>query len=268
LPEVNATTESPLDLVNLNTAAAATEIWFNSLFHLRSFMARATALVRRHPELAARNPLPPIMGKAQVIPPPLGTNLVQQIAHNEPIKRQRRTIFVETRDADNELLNKALNTVLRRGETFQLITVGPVEELDSALPRTTLPEADQQAHVRGMLESNIFISTRINANADHHAVRALLAGCWPLVPHSGVYRELIPEKLHPQCLYDGTPEMLASRLQDTWHLERAENYEDELVKILRRFDPIAACRAIDDRLEQLVVSQQIAQESKAQTEKT
>ena len=44
LPEVNATEETPLDLVNLNTAAAATEIWFNSLFHLRSFMARATAL--------------------------------------------------------------------------------------------------------------------------------------------------------------------------------------------------------------------------------
>src|SRR3954470_20528875 len=262
LPEVNATTESPLDLVNLNTAAAATEIWFNSLFHLRSFMARATALVRRHPELAARNPLPPIMGKAQVMPPPLGTTLVQHTAHAEQIKRQRRTIFVETRDANIDLLNKALSTVLRRGETFQLITVGPVEELQVDLPRKTLPEADQQSHVRGMLESNIFISTRINANVDHHAVRALLAGCWPLVPHSGVYRELIPEKLHPQCLYDGTPEMLAARLQDTWHLERAENYEDELVKILKRFDPIGACRAMDDRMEQLIVTMKLEQEGK------
>src|SRR5436305_1301067 len=84
------------------------------------------------------------------------------------------------------LLNKALATVRRRGETFQLITVGPVEELLDDLPRKTLPESDQSAHVRGMLESNIFISTRINANVDHHAVRALLAGCWPLVPHSGV----------------------------------------------------------------------------------
>jgi hypothetical protein len=260
LPEVNATTESPLDLVNLNTAAAATEIWFNSLFHLRSFMARATALVRRHPELSARNPLPPIMGKAQVMPPPLGTALVHQIAHSEKIKRERRTIFVETRDADIELLNKALTIVRRRGENFQLITVGPVESLQADLPRKTLPEADQVAHVHGMLESNIFVSTKVNATADHHAVRALLAGCWPLVPHSGVYRELVPEKLHPQCLYDGSPEMLCSRLQDTWHLERAEGYEDELVKILKRFDPISACRAIDDRLDELVVSQKMAQD--------
>jgi len=155
-----------------------------------------------------------------------------------------------------------MSIVRRRGEAFNLITVGPVEELLDDLPRTTLPEADQHAHIRGMLESNIFLSTRGNANVDHHAVRALLAGCWPLVPHSGVYRELIPEKLHPQCLYDGTPEMLASRLQDTWHLERAENYEDELVKILKRFDPINACRAIDDRLESLVMSQKLAEDIK------
>src|SRR3954452_15277813 len=111
LPPSDARNEGPLDLVNLNTAAAATEIWFNSLFHLRSFMARATALVRRHPELAARNPLPPIMGKAQVMLPPLGTQLVHQMAHAHPIKRQRRTIFVETRDANNDLLNRALSTV-------------------------------------------------------------------------------------------------------------------------------------------------------------
>jgi hypothetical protein len=260
LPDVNATKETPLDLVNLNTASAATEIWFNSLFHLRSFMARATALVRRHPELSSQNPLPAVMAKSQVMSPPLGTHLVQQIAHAEQIKRNRRTIFVETRDADNDLLNKALSTVKRRGENFQLITVGPVEELQIDLPRATLPEADHQAHVRGMLSSNIFISTKLSATADHHAVRALLAGCWPLVPHSGVYRELIPEKLHPQCLYDGTPEMLASRLQDTWHLERAEGYEDELVKILKRFDPISACRAIDDRLDEIVVSQKMAKD--------
>src|SRR5204863_9092712 len=100
----------------------------------------------------------------------LATTLVQQIAHAEQIKRQRRTIFLETRDANIDLLNKALSTVRRRGETFQLITVGPVEELQADLPRTALPEADQQSHMRGMLESNIFLSTRINATADHHAV--------------------------------------------------------------------------------------------------
>src|SRR5204862_2134695 len=59
------------DLVNLNTASAATEIWFNSRFHLNDFQKRAAALVERHPELAAHNPIPALVGKSQHVPPPL-----------------------------------------------------------------------------------------------------------------------------------------------------------------------------------------------------
>src|SRR3954454_25204992 len=107
LPEVNATTETPLDLVNLNTAAAATEIWFNSMFHLRSFLAKATALVRRHPELSAQNYMPEIAGKAQLMSPPVDLRHLHDIMQTSPIKREKRTIFCETRDADRDLLNRA-----------------------------------------------------------------------------------------------------------------------------------------------------------------
>src|SRR5204863_5983900 len=118
----------------------------------------------------------------------------------------------------------ALLALRRRGEKFHLITVGPVEDLHPELPRTTLPEHDEVAHVRGMLQSNLFVSTKTTATADHHAVKALIAGCWPLVPHSGVYRELLPDVLHRQCLYDGTVDALTNRIQDAWHLERAEGF--------------------------------------------
>ena len=43
LPHPAATSDNPLDMANLNTATASTEIWFNSLFHLRDFLSRATA---------------------------------------------------------------------------------------------------------------------------------------------------------------------------------------------------------------------------------
>jgi hypothetical protein len=102
-----------------------------------------------------------------------------------------------------------------------------------------------------MLRSNLFVSAKVNATHDHHAVRALLSGCWPLVPQTGVYRELLPDVLHSSCLYDNTAGSLASRMQDAWHLERVEGYESDLVEILRRYDPIVACRAIDDRLHEL-----------------
>ncbi len=60
-----------LELVNLNTATAATEIWFNSLYHLRTFLERASALVEKHPELSSRNPMPQLTAKAHLMRPPL-----------------------------------------------------------------------------------------------------------------------------------------------------------------------------------------------------
>lgn len=255
LPEPNANSSSNLDLVNLNTAVAATEIWFNSMFHLRSFLAKATALVRRHPELSAQNPMPEIAGKAQLMTPPVDLRHLHEIMQTSPhVKREKRTIFVETRDADRDLLNRALSTLMRRGEHFKLITIGNLDGISDELPRETLSENDDTAQLQAMLRCGVFMSAKIGAPNDHHAVRALAAGCFPMVPNTGVYRELLPESIHPACLYNGEPDQLAGRMQDVWHLERPQGYHDQLSAILRKFDPVAACAAIDQRLEDLVTS--------------
>ena len=41
LPDLSSFRDDPLDLVNLNTATAATEFWFNSCYHKRTFLIRA-----------------------------------------------------------------------------------------------------------------------------------------------------------------------------------------------------------------------------------
>src|SRR6266496_111651 len=68
LPELSdEPVEGPTDLVNLNSAMAASEIWFNSLFNLRTFLSRASGLVARHPELQMRNPMPRLAAKAHLV---------------------------------------------------------------------------------------------------------------------------------------------------------------------------------------------------------
>src|SRR3954465_13959319 len=98
LPAVKANSESDLDIVNLNTAAAANEIWFNSLFHLRDFLARASALVQRHPELSAHNPMPGLTAKAQLMLPAVDFTTVHELAESSHIQRQKRWVFLDTRD--------------------------------------------------------------------------------------------------------------------------------------------------------------------------
>lgn len=257
LPETTDTSSNPLDLVNLNTAAAAHETWFNSIYHLQDFLQRASSLVLRHTELAAHNPIPVLADKTQLMFPPVDFGLVNEIGQT-PVPRKKRALFVDTRDADVSLLNAALGMLKKRGEKFELITVGPVEELSNEFARTTLPEADEIAAIKAMYTCGIMVSTKPNCPCDHRAIRALAAGCWPAVPANGVYPELLPESIHGATLYDGSPEDLAARLQDIWHLDPPQGYKQELSEILHRYDPISACRSIDERLEQLAAGQALA----------
>jgi hypothetical protein len=249
--------QTALDLVNLNTAMAATEIWFNSLYHLRTFLARATAVVNSHPEISGQNPVADIAAKAHLMPPPVDMQLMHDLVANQVIQRDKRKVFVETRDADIELLNTTFGMLLRRGERFHLYTVGPVEGLLPDLRRSAIGETDEHGQARSILQSGIFISAKPGAPFDHLAVRALTAGCWALCPVDGVYSELMPDMLHSPCLYDHAPDTLASRMQDHWHLEHEEGYEHPLSELLKRFDPVVACKAMDERLEELVIAHDV-----------
>jgi len=247
----------PLDLVNLNTAMAATEIWFNSIYHLRTFLARATAVVNRHHEISGQNPVADLAAKAQLMPPPVDMQIMHDLVNNEVIRREKRNIFVETRDADLRLLNATFAMLQRRGEHFHLFTVGPVEGLLPDLNRTTISENDEIGQCRALLRSGIFLSAKPGAPFDHLAVRALAAGCWALCPQVGVYGELMPEMMHSPCLYDYSPDTLAGRMQDVWHLEHDHGYEYALSDLLKRYDPLVACKTMDERLEELVVAHSV-----------
>ncbi len=261
LPPVGERAENPLHLVNLSTAGAASELWFNSLYHLRTFLKKASWLVERHPELSGMNPLPELTAKAQLMPPPYDFESHRDILGTKEIERDSRRLFVDTRDANIKLLNEALGMLSRRGEKYRLTTVGPVEGLDEELPRQTISERDEPSQIRALYESAVIISARPGAACDLHAVRALHAGCWPVFPRSGVYPELLPESLHPLCLYEPTaPDRMAQQLQNVWWIEQPMHYREQLAKLLNPFDAKQACTAMDDRLEQLVVAHSIGED--------
>ncbi len=258
LPDVRATESQPLDFVNMNTASVADEIWFNSAFHQRLFLARATAFVKRHQELAVLNPLGPLAGKSHVMLPAVDLGVVHQHAELMNAKRPSRNIFVETRDANLQLLNGGLGVATRRGEKFELTTVGPVEGLDPSITRKTLPEQDDKGNAMALFSTGVFLSAKPVATCDFHAIRALAAGCWPIFPKGGVYPELLPKSMHSSCLYEPAAEYLGSRLQDAWHIQRPDDYHEELRLNLNRFDPITACQAMDHRFEELALSHTVS----------
>ncbi len=240
-----------LDFANLNTASAAREIWFNSKYHVRAFLAGVAALVAANDELAAQDPLSALTAKIRYMPPPVDMSLVREMLAQGGVVRDKRTLFVETRDANINLLNSALSILKRRGEQPQLLTIGPVEHLTTDIPRQTVTENDLAGQVRAILQATVFASTRIAAPFDEHAVRALLLGMRAVLPRTGVYPELLPKAMHGFCLYDVDADSLASRLQDALYQPTDLPARDKLEKLLSPFDAIAACKAIDERLSEV-----------------
>jgi len=252
LPSINAREGGAFELVNLNTATAASEIWFNSKYHLKNFLSRGTALVARHSELASHDPMPAITAKAQLVYPPTDLGYVSEVRAAQPQQvREPDTLFVETRDADVKLLNWALESVHAAGHRFKLITVGPVKQLSNDWPRTTIREVDEPAQVLGMLQSSILVSVKPKATSDYLCMRGMLAGCRPIVPDAGVYPELIPQALHASCLYKNNQSDLALKIIDALTVGGWSSPPPDWRKAFRPFDAISACKVVDERLENL-----------------
>jgi hypothetical protein len=248
----------PAVLANLASAATAQEIWFNSAYHQRSFMERTRALLARQEQQVAGDPVADLEEKSRLMPPPTDLHLAQHVQTASSIQRDKRTLFIDTHDADCQILNATLATLERRKEPFQIITVGPARGLSNQWPRAIVPDDNDFAIVQGMLKSGAFITLRRNALWDNRLLLALSAGCWPIVPDAGVYRDLIPALLNERCLFDGTPGHLAFTIQDFWELQLPDGHAEAIQSILQPVNAETATRGIDERLVELAIAGKIA----------
>ena len=254
LPDAGANADAPLNLVNLNTAAAATEIWFNSAWHQKAFVDRAAAVLERHEELGGLEALWEVQRKMVLVVPPVDLGAVHAAAAARH-KRDPAALFVETRGGDVGLLNGALAILRERGRAVRLMTVGPVAALPADVPRQALPETDDAAHARGLCEAGVIVSVKPGAASDFLVVRGLAAGCRPVLPASGFYPELLPAGLQRSAMYDVAPAPPADRIADAIDaasLPPAATSAGDVKSALKPFDAIATCREIDEKFEELV----------------
>ncbi len=251
LPDLTqAVNQQPMDLTNLTSSTAATEIWFNSKNHAATFLEGIKGLISLHRELQSPNPLDSLIAKMHLVPPPVDTGFFYETLDTSTLQRDPNSIFVETRDAHMGLLNSALEILSVRKRALQLLVSGPVKQLTSCMPRQVISESNTSAQLRALLSAGAFVSTKLTTPFDENAVRALSLGCRPVLPRTGVYPDLLPIALHSECLYDLTAESLASNIHDATYLPSMYRQE-QLTTRLAPFDGLRACAVIDDRLDTL-----------------
>ena len=251
LPVPGRGVERPVDHVNMLTAVEASEIWFNSLHHLRTFTGRAAALTVAAPHYFNRQALDSVTSRCVLVQPPVEVNAVHEIETAAGFQRDPRTIFVDLRNADTRLLSAGLEVLRRRGETFSLVTIGPRGDLPDSLPRTSLPEFDEDGATFSMASCGVYLSTHLDASFDARAVMALASGMRAVLPDTAAYPEIVPPHFHDSTLYKPHPDFLASAIQDLWALPELSGWDDELHAGVSHYEAESVVNTMDWKLSTL-----------------
>ena len=69
------------------------------------------------------------------------------------------------------------------------------------------------AYRRWLDTGDIVVSTAIQENFGISVVEAIRCGCFPLLPNRLSYPEIIPEKFHSACLYDGQEDLVGKLIR-------------------------------------------------------
>ena len=213
-------------LTNLTTALAATELWFNSAFHRQSFLAALPRLLQRMPDFQPFEAVGRLAEKAKVVP---------QGIEDLPVRGPRRPgslrVLWAARwefDKNPEAFFAALEKLEENDVEFRVSVLGEsfrrVPEIFAWARERFRDRVDRwgylerrEEYVEALLEADVFVST-----ADHEffgvsAAEAMAAGALPLLPERLAYPELLaglPVAVRDRCLYDGSPEALAGRLEE------------------------------------------------------
>jgi hypothetical protein len=255
LPPPRTPRQDPLDFINIASAVASSQLWFNSRYHQQEFINRATAIIDRHPQVRSLVTVGRLMASSACVPPPLDLSMLQRFASAQRVTRDSLSIAVDMRRADLSILDQAL-CQLDYGTGWSLQCIGPHKQLSVNLPRAAVSERDEWAQIRALMSAGVYLSVQGAAMFDDVALRALWAGCRCVLPDAGCYPEIFTAAGDAISFHDGTAPSISSALR-----RLAENDDPfqafvDPAPVLGRFEAIKVCRWIDERMERMVAAKE------------
>ncbi len=222
-------------MTNITSCLAADALWFNSAFHLESYLTAAEGLLRKMPDYMPEGVTEQIRAKSDVLPPPVSV---------EPVDRDPRpqdhppTILWCHRweyDKNPGPFFDALLRLAGNGYRFNLVLLGEQFREAPEVFASVWPQLDRHVVHAGFVPDrdeylnllsrcDVVVSTAIQENFGVAVVEAILCGCQPLLPSRLAYPEVIPVEFHPTCLYRGDADLykrLASIIKGPGRLEPA-----------------------------------------------
>ena len=211
------------EFINYASALAVDACFFNSQYHLDSFLSALRPFLKQFPEPRNLHTIDQIGSKCSVLP--VGVTLPQIEEREYPASNPPRILWNHRWEYDKnpddffDLLRNLKNAEI----PFRLVVLGEsfetTPECFLAAEKEFAEEIDhfgycdsKDEYWQWVLKSDYLPVTSHQEFFGISAVEAMYAGVFPLLPDRLAFPELLPETLHEQHLYDGTMQDLYTQL--------------------------------------------------------
>jgi len=206
---------------DVTTGLVADRVLFNSQTHMDAFFGSLPGFMKMMPEYRPHWVGDQIRAKAAVLYP--GCNFPAGPAELKAWDLSKPPLIIWNHrwefDKSPETFFAALESVLSAGFEFRLALLG---ENFQVVPKPFLTarekfgerivqygyEVSKKKYQDWLKQGVIVVSTAIQENFGISIVEAIRNGCYPLLPNSLSYPELIPEGHHTDCLYNSQEELV------------------------------------------------------------
>ncbi len=204
--------DSHFGLINLTSAAACDEVWFNSEFHRNSFLAALGPFLGQFPDFHPQGVDDAIRKKSRVLPIPVDP--LPEVKPALPKVGPMRILWNHRWEYDKapDEFFAALDRLLVENIDFQVVLLGegfrsrpPIfdrarQKLGDRVVRYGFAESREEysAWVRSC---DVVVSCARNEFFGISMAEAVLAGCRPIAPERLVYPDIFPPEAWGEFLY-------------------------------------------------------------------
>jgi len=211
-------------MTNLTSALAADAVWFNSRFHMNSFLEALVKFLKSMPDFQPLEVTEIIRAKSSVLPP--GIADFTSLPEREPGPVRILWAARWEHDKNPELFFEAIEILKANEVQFKLSVIGQsfrdrpdvfseahrrfADHIDHWGYQKTRPDYE-----RVLQQSDVIVSTANHEFFGISVVEAIAAGAYPLVPNRLSYPEILglaQIENAEQFFYDGSPGDLANKL--------------------------------------------------------
>ncbi|MEE9270089.1 MAG: DUF3524 domain-containing protein [Candidatus Krumholzibacteria bacterium] len=250
--------------INFVSALACDRVFFNSRYHMNSFLEALPVFLRQFPDHQELGQVAVIRRKCEVLP--LGFDLHSLDAAGdrpatEGVKSPRPLVLWNHRweyDKNPEDFFAALQLVAGRGRAFDVALVGEVFDVvpapflagASALGERIIHSgyvASRREYAGWLWRSHILPVTSNQDFFGGSVLEAMYCGCFPILPRRLAYPELIPEERYSACFYEEFDELVEKLDEAVCNFTSLETHD--LREAARRYDWRDTAPLYDERFE-------------------